>query len=275
MRLERYATVRGAGLSDAGPLGAGMAGRPGLLEELTVLRRLAPTLILLSTAMPLAARAQVNIDQDKTPAHIFSSDCAVCHKSTRGLANGRGSSELTGFLAEHYTSSREEAAAVAAYVLAGGGGVGRAAPAREEAPAAEEGRTPAEQPKTREARRSAKPGEEPATSGKPERTANERRRRGQRTATAEPGGVGSETKPAAEEHEPSPAARAHGRQEPPENASPTPVPEPKPAAVAATPGPTEPIKPENAAPTSAPSAAPPQQAEPAAAPSGGRDNIPD
>jgi hypothetical protein len=274
MRPERYATVRDAGLC-LSPLRGGWLGDQGM-EELTVFRRLAPTLILLSAAIPLAARAQVNIDQDKTPSHIFSSDCAVCHKSTRGLANGRGNSELTSFLAEHYTSSREEAAAVAAYVLSGGGGVGRAAPAREETPAAEEGHSPAEQPKTREVRRPAKPGEEPAAAGKPARTANERGRRGQRTATAEPGGVGSEAKPAAEQHEPNPAARAHDRQEPAETASPPPVPEPKPAApaaVAAAPTAAEPIKPENAAP--APSAAPPQQAEPAAAPSGERDNIPD
>ncbi len=83
---------------------------------------LAPAIVLFAALAPPMAHAQVNIDQDKTPAHIFASDCAVCHKSIRGLANGRGSSALTGFLAEHYTSSREEAAALAAYVLAGGGG---------------------------------------------------------------------------------------------------------------------------------------------------------
>lgn len=235
-----------------------------------MIRRLAPAIVLLSVVMPLAAHAQVNIDQDKTPAHIFSSDCAVCHKSTRGLANGRGSSELTGFLAEHYTSSREEAAAVAAYVLAGGGGAGRAAPATDQDHA------PADQPKTREARRPAKPDEEPAAAGKPARTANERAKhdRGQRTATAEPGGVGSEAKPAAEHHEPIPAARAHGRQKPAAAVAPVPAPEPQPAAVAAAPTPAEPLKPENAAPP-VPNPATPQQAEPAATPPAERDNIPD
>lgn len=92
-------------------------------------RRLAPATLLLAVLLaPAAARAQINIDEGKTPAHIFSSDCAVCHKSTRGLANGRGNAALTGFLSEHYTSSREEAAALAAYVLAGGGGEGKPSP---------------------------------------------------------------------------------------------------------------------------------------------------
>jgi hypothetical protein len=245
--------------------------------------RLAPAIVLLSAVTPIAARAQVNIDQDKTPAHIFASDCAVCHKSTRGLANGRGSSELTGFLSEHYTSSKQEAAAVAAYVLAGGGAVGKPAPAREQNSAADGDNGSAEkpkepkEPKSREARRSGKPEEEPAAAAKPGRSASDRTKheRGQRTATAEPGGVGAEAKPPAEHREP---ARAHGRQKPAEAAPSTPpapaAPEPQPAAVAAAPPPAEPAKPENAAPP-APSAATPQQAEPAAAPAGERDNIPD
>jgi hypothetical protein len=239
-----------------------------------VFRRLVPTMILFSALTPLAARAQVDIDQDKSPAHIFSSDCSVCHKSTRGLANGRSSSELTGFLVEHYTSSRQEAASVAAYVLAGGGGVGKPTPAHEEKPAADGDQGPTtDQPKSREARRLPKPDEAPAAGAKPARAANERGRhdRGQRTATAEPG-VGSETKPPAEPREPKPEGRAHTRQKPAEAAPPTP--EPASGAVAAAPMAAEPAKPENAAPP-APIANTPQQAEPAAAPAGERDNIPD
>jgi hypothetical protein len=84
-------------------------------------------LALLAGLAAPAAHSQVNIDQDKTPAHIYASDCAVCHKSIRGLANGRGRTALTEYLAEHYTSSDSEAAALAAYVISGGGGVGRPA----------------------------------------------------------------------------------------------------------------------------------------------------
>jgi len=95
------------------------------------LRRRAPLLALLAVLAPPAVHAQVNIDQDKTPAHIYESDCAVCHKAIRGLANGRSRTALTSYLTEHYTSSDSEAAALAAYVLSGGGGVGRPALGRD------------------------------------------------------------------------------------------------------------------------------------------------
>jgi hypothetical protein len=74
--------------------------------------------------IPMLARAQVNIDQGKSSADIFANDCAACHKSTRGLANGQNSLALSSFLREHYTASKEQANALAAYVLANGGGSG-------------------------------------------------------------------------------------------------------------------------------------------------------
>jgi hypothetical protein len=74
--------------------------------------------------IPMQARAQVNIDQGKSPADIFANDCAACHKSTRGLANGQNSLALSSFLREHYTASKDQANALAAYVLANGGGSG-------------------------------------------------------------------------------------------------------------------------------------------------------
>jgi hypothetical protein len=62
---------------------------------------------------PLAA--QENLDQGKSAAQLFASDCAICHKSARGLASklGRG---LQPFLRQHYTASRQTAAAVAGYL---------------------------------------------------------------------------------------------------------------------------------------------------------------
>ena len=84
--------------------------------------RLAPTIVLAIGLAPAAAKAQTNIDQGKSPGEIFANDCATCHKSARGLAKGRGSSELASFLTEHYTASKEQAAAMAAYVLGAGGG---------------------------------------------------------------------------------------------------------------------------------------------------------
>jgi len=84
--------------------------------------RLAPTIALAISLAPAVAKAQTNIDQGKSPGEIFANDCATCHKSARGLAKGRGSSELGSFLVEHYTASKEQAAAMAAYVLGAGGG---------------------------------------------------------------------------------------------------------------------------------------------------------
>jgi hypothetical protein len=111
-------------------------------------------LVLLAALAPPVAHAQVDIDQDKTPAHIYANDCAVCHKSIRGLANGRSRMALRAYLAEHYTSSDSEAAALAAYVLSGGGGVGSPASVHESLTGPDHPRDAAGMPTGREQRRS-------------------------------------------------------------------------------------------------------------------------
>jgi len=115
-------------------------------------------------AVPSMARAQVNIDQGKTPAEIFASDCAVCHKTTRGLAAGKNSLMLSTFLREHYTASRDQAAALAAYVL-GTGGNGPAPPASAQKPGSERTRAAVEEPKNGEPKSSG----EPKTAARPNR----------------------------------------------------------------------------------------------------------
>ncbi|HZP78090.1 MAG TPA: hypothetical protein VFB45_18240 [Pseudolabrys sp.] len=72
-------------------------------------------LLLLTGAQAQDSAGPQNIEAGKTPAQLFASDCAVCHKSPQGLAKGGGLS-LTTFLREHYTASRESAAALAAYL---------------------------------------------------------------------------------------------------------------------------------------------------------------
>lgn len=222
-------------------------------------RHLAPAIILAAVLAPISARAQVNIDQDKTPAHIFASDCSVCHKTTRGLANGRGNSALTGFLSEHYTSSREEAASVAAYILSAGGGVGTATPVRgEQKPDSTRVR-----PATAEAKPDSKP--EPKTRravrehGKPKE---------ERSASVEPGAPAAEKKPA-DRRGPAGPTRAHNQPKPEETAPSKPAP----AAVTAAAKPAELAKPE-AGPVS-PAASAPAQPQPAAASPAPTDNIPD
>lgn len=64
------------------------------------------------------AGAQDSLQQGKTPAQLFASDCAICHKSPQGLAKGGGLFGVQSFLRQHYTTSRETAAAIAAYLEA-------------------------------------------------------------------------------------------------------------------------------------------------------------
>lgn len=75
-------------------------------------------LILGMVALLFAAQApaQENLDRDKSPAQLYASDCAICHKSPRGLSRAGGVFGVEGFLREHYTASRESAAAIAAYL---------------------------------------------------------------------------------------------------------------------------------------------------------------
>jgi hypothetical protein len=75
------------------------------------------------------AVAQESLDKGKTPAQLFASDCAACHKSPQGLAKSGGLFGLDSFLREHYTASRESATAIANYLKSldsGPGGPGRA-----------------------------------------------------------------------------------------------------------------------------------------------------
>src|SRR5215470_19198794 len=58
----------------------------------------------------------------KTPAQLFSSDCAECHHSPNGLARNRDVRALANFLREHYTTKSETAGALAVYVSGFAGG---------------------------------------------------------------------------------------------------------------------------------------------------------
>jgi hypothetical protein len=81
-------------------------------------RGIAPVIAVLALCAGAPAAAQENLDQGKSAAQLFASDCAVCHKTTNGLAKGAGILGLKAFLREHYTASVESAAALAAYVNA-------------------------------------------------------------------------------------------------------------------------------------------------------------
>ncbi|MGA8612113.1 MAG: hypothetical protein WB760_10425 [Xanthobacteraceae bacterium] len=236
-------------------------------------RRFVSAIIALAALAPLAAHAQVNIDQGKAPAQIYDSDCAACHKSIRGLANGRGTPALTSFLTEHYTSSAKEAAAVAAYVLGSGGGVGTPAPTRPPKLKSDTTSASAEEPKDREPKdREAKRPGKPDLDHKPDveqGTAPKSQRPSgagtkpdgeQQTAVSEPG------KPAPGKREPNTGTAAAPRTR---VQAPPPVP-PKPTTVVVVPNP-----PEIPSPAASPTPSEPAESQPGADAPVPRDNIPD
>jgi hypothetical protein len=86
------------------------------------------SIFVLGSVMVLAsasAPAQ-DLTAGKTPAQLFSSDCAECHRSPKGLARNRDVRALASFLREHYTTKSETAGALATYV-SGFAGSGAAA----------------------------------------------------------------------------------------------------------------------------------------------------
>src|SRR5262245_15065472 len=105
------------------------------IQGVTVFRRLMAVIGLASAVAVVVISAgptlsQTNIDQGKSASELFANYCAVCHKSTRGLANGRSSLMLSLFLREHYAASGQQAAALAAYVISAGGNAPAAKPER-------------------------------------------------------------------------------------------------------------------------------------------------
>lgn len=118
-------------------------------------RRLLPMIGLFAGFVPVLAFAQTSLEEGKSPSQIFASDCAVCHKSPKGLAKGyAGVGGIAGFLRQHYTTGREQAAALASYILGAGGNEGAKPQERGRKPAAERTAKPVEEPKpTRQSRR--------------------------------------------------------------------------------------------------------------------------
>ena len=131
------------------------------------------------------ACAQEDLDSGKTPAQLYASNCAICHKTPHGLSKAGGPLGLQGFLREHYTASRQAAAAIAAYVDA----VDRGAPPVERGPKR------AAKPKD-----AGKPGDAKASKAKAEPKAepkNEPKGEAKGSEPAKPQDKPAETKPSA------------------------------------------------------------------------------
>jgi len=70
----------------------------------------------LVTACASAPAPAQDLTAGKTPAQLFRSDCAECHRLPSSVARTRDSRALADFLREHYTTKPETAGALAAYV---------------------------------------------------------------------------------------------------------------------------------------------------------------
>jgi mono/diheme cytochrome c family protein len=228
------------------------------LPTASVLRPVAPGIGLLAALVPAmvlvpsGVRAQTDIDQGKSPAQIFASDCAACHKAPKGLGNGKNSLTLSAFLREHYTASREQAAALAAYVLGAGSGPAADVAGRGQKPAAA---AKADDPKL--SSRTAKPPGKPDDSGAASAKLQDEPKADDDSGAGDDNG----RRPVTARREPPGATRGRKKELP--GSTPTIMAEP--AATAAPETPPNPAR-SAAAPTS------PEQGESAPVP---RDNIPD
>jgi mono/diheme cytochrome c family protein len=114
----------------------------------------------LAVACASAAADAQDLTAGKTPAQLFGSDCAECHRSPSSVAGTLDVRALTGFLREHYTTKSETAGALAAYVSSFAGSTARnrgvVAPASGEPPPARR-RNRSEDDATADARSNASP----------------------------------------------------------------------------------------------------------------------
>jgi hypothetical protein len=114
---------------------------------------------VLVTGLVTPVAAQENLDQGKSAAQIFASDCAICHKSVRGLAGKLGQG-LPHFLRQHYTASRQTAAAVAGYLQSVDAKAAPRSTRRSSKPAGD-GKPKLPEPKPAGAKPADKPGDKP------------------------------------------------------------------------------------------------------------------
>jgi hypothetical protein len=187
--------------SHSAAFGVFMIAKPAGLEGGSVFRQGAPVIATAAAVafvmFPTLGLAQVNIDQGKSAADIFSNVCTACHKTPRGLAAGKNSLMLSAFLREHYTASGDQASALAAYVLGAGG----AEPAPKQKPEVEHAR--AEEPKAGEPKAAEPKAGEPKAASHPVRAAAkpEEEKRPKQEAKREDHLA---TRPSAEKHESAP-----------------------------------------------------------------------
>ncbi len=217
---------------------------------------LATAMLLIGFAAPsslIAPASAQNLEAGKSPAQLFAGNCAVCHRSARGLLKSVPPGQLTGFLRQHYTTSSGMAQSMSAYVISNGAGGGRAVDdgltrrgrdlSRQQPPTAAEP-TDRQRPTAAE-RQQAQPAADGAPAEQPRRGRNSRR-----PPPAEAAPVGETQPPSAEAEQTGGQKQKKGRknrrtQEQPKNdgkAEPSQVESTKPESAKSEPAKPEPAK---------------------------------
>jgi hypothetical protein len=154
------------------------------------------------------ADAQENLDQGKSAAQLFASNCSICHKSPQGLAKAGGILGLDTFLREHYTASKESAGALAAYLKSMDSGPSGPARAAKRSAKGDEKAKPDEKKKS-DAKAGDKAGEQKGMGKKPEAGAETNSSESKPAETKPSEAKPSEAKPS--EAKPSDAKSSDGR----------------------------------------------------------------
>jgi hypothetical protein len=86
-----------------------------------MLRRARLGMALIGLAVgTVPSHALDNLDKNKGAQELFETNCTICHRGARGLGASMRSWTLSGFLAEHYTTSKATADRLANYLMAVG-----------------------------------------------------------------------------------------------------------------------------------------------------------
>lgn len=156
------------------------------------------------------AGAQENLDQGKSGAQLYASDCAICHKSPGALGKAGGLFGMESFLRQHYTASRESAAAIANYLK--GQSDGPAAPAKKAAKKATKGNDKKGDDKKPDDKKPdgavTLPGDNKPSDSKPSEPKASESKPAEKPAEAKPAEAKPAEKPAEPKAEPAPAPKA-------------------------------------------------------------------
>ena len=92
-----------------------------MLSRALILATVILSLVAVPAMLAISSDAQAqNLEAGKSASQIFANSCSACHRSQRGLLKTVPPGSLSGFLREHYTTSKDMAQQMSAYLLSNG-----------------------------------------------------------------------------------------------------------------------------------------------------------